>query len=361
MTHLINLLPLLERLQEIGGFADVGLADLQPLAVKGLAHEHIEIAGRGLLLRVPRQSQFALAAKDNLSYQAACFRRVGLSGQAPRLHATIEPGETLPLGALLVEKIDGRPPELPRDLEALAVCMARVHALPLPGAADRRPLADHDDPVAGAMVEIEQQAAFLDGAELTDYARAEIEDELSWARGFAESCRGRLQPRSLVLTDTHPGNFLIDRSGKAIIVDLEKALYGAPGTDLAHATIYSSTTWDSDVWADLPIEAVAAFYRAYLACVPPELAERLRPWMVPLRRITMLRAITWCAKWRVLHSSAESCGKSTSNSTENWSAANSPDALVAHVAGRVNEYLQAGILQRMRAEWLGKPSLEDLI
>ena len=49
-----------------------------------------------------------------------------------------------------------------------------------------------------------------------------------------------------MLTDTHPGNFLIDETrdgeAKAVIVDLEKALYGSPGIDLAYATVYSSTT-----------------------------------------------------------------------------------------------------------------------
>ena len=361
MTVTANLPVLLAKLQELDGFATTSLEDLRPLKVKGLAHDHVAVADRKLLLRVPKQSQFALAAADNLAYQAACFRRVSESGHAPRLESVIEPCERLPMGALLVEQIDGRPPSLPRDLGALAECMARVHAMPTPQPTDRPPLADHSDPIAGAMAEIEQQADFLNSAELSPEARKEIEEELVWARGFASDNQNRLQPQTLVLTDTHPGNFLIDKAGRAIIVDLEKALYGSPGTDLAHATIYSSTTWDTDVWADLSIDEVASYYQRYLETVPAALAETLRPWMIPLRRITMLRAITWCAKWRVLQIRSRTENKHQAASTEDWSAENNTAELTAHVAGRVDEYLEAKTLRRMRAEWLGTPSLQDFV
>ena len=345
----------------LDGFADVAPGDLEPLKVKGLAHDHVRLRGRGLLLRVPKQSQFAFSAADNLAYQAACFARVSAAGQAPRLHGVIAPQPRVPMGALLVDYIEGRPPVLPDDLSALAACMAGVHAQPVPPESARPPLADHGDPVGGAMREIEAQAAFLDEAGLEPPARAEIEAELAWARGFRGEVSGRTQPVTLVLTDTHPGNFLIDAQGHAVIVDLEKALYGSPGTDLAHATIYSSTTWDLDTYAELTVREVAGFYRHYLSMLAPELAERLRPWLVPLRRITMLRAITWCVKWRVLNRREALEAKHTAASTEDWSAENTDPALIAHVAGRVDEYLSAPILARMRAEWLGTPGLEALI
>ncbi len=322
-----------------------------------------------MLLRVPKQSQFALSAADNLAYQAACFTRVSVAGHAPRLHGVIRPQARIAMGALLVDRIEGRPPSLPADLPALAEAMAKVHALPVPPATSRAPLADHQDPVGGALREIEAQAEFLDQAELDATARAEIEDELAWARGFSEESAGRAQPVTLVLTDTHPGNFLIETAGagagaaagRAVIVDLEKALYGSPGTDLAHATIYSSTTWDPDTWAELGLEEVAAFYRGYLELAGGELAARLRPWLVPLRRITMLRAVTWCVKWRVLHRRARLDAKHEAQSTEDWSAENTDPATIAQVADRVADYLDAATLGRMRAEWLGRPGLRDLI
>lgn len=335
--------------------------DLSLMNVKGLAHDHVAIRGEPVLLRVPKQSQFGFAAADNLAYQAACFERVSRSGHAPRLHGILEPRPSIPMGALLVDRIEGRPPALPADLGALAVCMARVHALPVPPARARAPLADHQDPVGGAMAEIEAQCAYLDDARLSADARAEIEDELAWARGFAAEARDRAQPVRLVLTDTHPGNFLIDSEGRAIIVDLEKALYGSPGTDLAHATIYSSTTWDPETWADLRLKEVAGFYRTYLEAVGPALAAELGPWLLPMRRITMLRAITWCAKWRVLHQQSRLETKEAAGGTEDWSAENTDPATIAHVAGRVDDYLSAATLRRMRGEWLHRPSLADLL
>jgi aminoglycoside phosphotransferase (APT) family kinase protein len=363
----LDLSALAAALRRFPDFAEVTAQALEPLPFKGLAHDHLAVAGHDVLLRVPKQSQFALAAADNLAYQAACFERVAVSGHGPRLFGVIPPSPEIAMGALLVERIHGRPPSLPDDLPTLAEAMARVHALPVPPADERPPLADHRDPVGEALAEIEQQAAFLEAAGLAPAAEQEIRDELAWARGFArEAAKSeRAQPATLVLTDTHPGNFLIDGGDRAIIVDLEKALYGSPGTDLAHATVYSSTTWDPDSCAELTVSEVAAFYRRYreaLAKAAGEaLAAALSPWLIPMRRLLFLRAITWCVKWSVLHRRAGLVGKHDAASTEDWSAENSDPALIDHVAGRVADYLSPATLRRMRGEWQGEPSLEALI
>ena len=370
MSGTLDLSALAAALSALPGYRGTTAADLAVLNVKGLAHDHVTVAGRGLLLRVPKQSQFGLSAGDNLAYQAACFARVATSGFGPKLHEVIRPQARLAMGALLVEMIDGRPPRLPEDLPLLAEAMARVHALAVPPAASRPPLADHQDPVGGALEEVEAQATFLDPAELDPAARAEIDDELAWARAFGRASAGRAQPVTLVLTDTHPGNFLIEAAGggaaengpgRAVIVDLEKALYGSPATDLAHATLYSSTTWDPDTWATLSLEQLAAFYRRYLEMIGGALAQDLAPWLVPLRRITFLRAMTWCAKWRVLHARARRADRDPAESAEDWSAENTDPATIAHVAGRVADYLAPETLKAMRSEWLGRPGLQDLI
>ncbi len=365
MSGTLDLSALAAALSALPGYRGTTAADLAVLNVKGLAHDHVTVAGRGLLLRVPKQSQFGLSAGDNLAYQAACFARVATSGFGPKLHEVIRPQARLAMGALLVEMIDGRPPRLPEDLPLLAEAMARVHALPVPPPASRAPLHDHANPVGGALDEIEGQAKFLDEAGLAPAARAEIDDELAWARDFGRESAARAQPVTLVLTDTHPGNFLIEqREGgapRAVIVDLEKALYGSPATDLAHATLYSSTTWDPDTWAELGLDQVADFYRRYLALIGAELAADLAPWLVPLRRITMLRAITWCVKWRVLHTYARRGGEDRAGRAEDWSAENTDPATIAHVAGRVEDYLAPETLGAMRGEWLGQPGLQDLI
>jgi len=353
-------------LAALPAFAAVAPEHLQLLPTRGLAHDHVavaglEISGRPVLLRVPKQSQWALPAVENLLYQAACFERVSASGHGPRLFGILPPAPALPFGALAVERIVGHPPRLPAELPALAEAMARVHALPLPPPGERPPLADHRDPVAGALAEIEAQAVFLDAAGLAAGSRRAIEAELAWARDFAAgtAAESPQQPRSLVLTDTHPGNFLITADGRAVIVDLEKALYGAPGIDLAHATVYSSTTWDVETHAVLSREAVAGFYRRYLDILAeaagPQRRAALAPWLLPLRRLLFLRAITWCAKWRVQQA------KPAADGTENWSAANSDAALVTHVAERVADYLSSATLTRMRADWAtGSPLQESL-
>ena len=370
-----DLSALADALKGFPDFAEVTAASLAPLNFKGLAHDHLAVAGHDVLLRVPKQSQFALAAADNLAYQAACFERVAASGHGPRLFGVIAPTPEIPMGALIVERIHGRPPRLPHDLPAFAEAMARVHALPVPPKGERPPLADHRDPVGEALAEIERQAEYIEAAGLAPAAEAEIRDELAWAGAFARdvAASGRAQPVTLVLTDTHPGNFLIDGTddidsdggGRAIIVDLEKALYGSPGTDLAHATVYSSTTWDPDSTAELSVAEVAAFYRRYreaLAEAAGEaLAARLAPWLIPMRRLLFLRAITWCVKWSVLHRRTGLGNKHDAASTEDWSAENTDPATVAHVAGRVADYLSPATLVRMRGEWQGEPSLEALI
>lgn len=336
--------------------------ELLPLLDSGLAHDHYRIEGSPWLLRVPKQSQRGYSATENLAYQAACFARVSASGHGPKLRASLPPGQGLPMGALVVEYIEGRPPRLPEDLPVLAEAMAAVHALPLPPPDERPPLEDHRDPVAGALREIETQARYLDGPEVPGETRRQLRDELDWARAYGGNRDGSIQPRSLVLTDTHPGNFLIraaTRAGagpEAVLVDLEKALYGAPAIDLAHTTVYSSTTWDLATSATLTPEEVAGFYRHYLAATGPDRAARVAPTLLPLRRLLLLRALTWCALWRVEHRAEISAGDSAG-----WAAARSDPALIAHVEERTRHYLDPAVVRRLRGEWLESPGLADLL
>lgn len=365
-----NLPPDLVAAIESGLRADAALrplADhsLAKLTDKGLAHDHLRLVGSGLLLRIPKQSQRGYAPADNLRYQAACFARVSESGHGPKLAGMLAPRDGLPFGALVVEEIAGRPVKLPEELPALAACMAQVHALSLPAPEARPPLEDHRDPVAGLLTEIEEQARFIPDAGLAAESRQEIEAELAWARDFAAGLGESSQPVTLVLTDSHPGNFLIDAQGKATIVDLEKALYGSPGVDLAHSTVHSSTTWDLDVYAELSLQEVAGFYRDYLGSVEEAgaagLAARLRPWLIPMRRLLFLRAITWCVMWSVQHRGQAKSAEALEAGGSDWSASKSEAALIAHVAGRVAEYLRPDIIARMRGEWLTSPGLDALI
>jgi len=321
-------------------FAGVAAGDLDLLAGGGLAHTHIRIKGRPLLARVPRWSQFGLPPAENLAYQAACFSRAAPSGRTPRLHATLAPEPGLPFGALIVDQIAGRPVRLPADLAALAECLARIHRLPVPPRHGRAPLIDQADPVAGTLAIIESQAGFLDAAGITGETRRQIEEELASARQIAGRSGGPPQPVTLVGTDTHPGNYLIDARGHAILHDLEKAMYGSPAIDLAHCTLATSTLWHRAYPAVLAPAEILGFYRSYFALIPRQLALALAPWVVPMRRLTWLRTMTWCVKW-----TAERGGRGSATGAD------------ADAARLIARFFDPEEMRAMRDEWLGAKPL----
>jgi Phosphotransferase enzyme family len=328
------------------GLAGVGAADLVKMPQKGVAHAHFRVGRHGMVLRVPRLSQWALAAADNLAYQAECFRRAAPSGATPRLHAVLPITAAMPRGALLVEEIVGRPPRLPQDLAAIAAALARLHALPLPDPGARNPLVDHGSggPIAGTIAVIERQAPALDEADLPGATRDVLREELTWARRLAAETASADQPIALVGTDTHPGNFVIRPNGEAILVDLEKALYGSPAIDLAHCSLVTSTTWDIDVQAILSRGETIAFYREYLARIDDTTAARLGPFLAPARRLTWLRTTMWCVRWRVAAATAQ-----------DWSASRIDPPLLAHMERRIAAFCRPDFIAAARAEWLSEP------
>jgi len=336
-----------ERLRD--GLARVGLPDLIDgdiafLPDKGLAHDHLRLGESGLLARVPKQSQMRLAAEENLSYQAACFQRAAAGGHTPRLHWVIPPSDSLPRGALIVEEIAGRTARLPEDLPAIAAALAAIHRLPLPAPEARPPLLNPGRSLDGLLHEVRDQGAYLAQAELAPEAEAAIRAEI--AAFETAAAEGLEPPRALISFDAHPGNFLIRPDGGAVLVDLEKARYGPPPLDLAHATLFTSTTWDVASYAELTAAEVADFYAVWLVAVGP-LGGALRPWLLPLRRGMWLWSVTWCAKWRVTsRAAAKDAGDG-----EDWSAEKSEDALIRHVAGRVAAYLAPQGVARVREEF----------
>ncbi len=340
----------LAALRRMPGFDDVAADDLDAMPVKGLVHAHIRIRGRGLVLRVPRLSHFGHDPVHSLAYQAACFERAWPSGATPELHGVIPVQPGIPNGALVVEEIIGRALRLPDDLPAVAKCLAAIHMLPVPDAGNCAPLSIHDDPVAATLAVIEAQAAYLPETGFAPDALAQIADEILWAREFAVQCAGRDQPITLVGTDTHPGNYLIDEAGRAVFVDLEKGLYGAPAIDLAHASVYTSTMWERDSATALKADDVAAFYRHYLECVPAELGDRVEPWFAPLRRLTWLRTTTWCAKWWV---EAARPAEDTAGRAASWSADRLDPDHIAGVRARIRDYYDPDTITRIQSEWMG--------
>lgn len=325
-------------LSKISSYADTAPGDLAPMRVRGLFHAHVRIGGTRSILRIPRVSSLGYSPEENLAYQEASFSRAAACGHVPALRGTIPPQDGVPWGALIISEIDGGTPPLPDGLPAIARALAALHALPVPPPGDRPPLPSHNDPVAATLEVIEAQAAFLEDAALAKETRRQIEDELTLARRFAADVAGQDIPVTLVGTDTHPGNFMMQPDGAAIFVDLEKMLYGAPAIDLAHATVYTSTMWDPDVAMALDDNDVTGFHDAYFEALPTALGTRIRPWCAPLRRFTWLRTTTWCARWRV-----------QSQNGASWSAMQHDPDYIDSVRRRVEDYFDPDTIARIRA------------
>jgi hypothetical protein len=317
-------------------------ARIEPMPDTGLAHDHLRLAGTGVIARLPKQSQMDLPAADNLAYQGACFARAGASGHTPNLVETLPPSEPLPRGGLLVTEITGRAARLPDDLDAIATALARIHATPVPPRDERLPLRDPDDPLALILSEVQAQAAYLDAAAVAPATREGIAAEV--ARLEALAARPDRPAKRLISFDAHPGNFLIQADGTAVLVDLEKARYSAPALDLAHATLYTSTTWDIATSAVLSIDQVARTYRTWTEAFGAAAdLDGIAGWHVPLRRAMWLWSVTWCAKWRALADRP----KDDAAAGEDWSGENSDDALIAHVRDRVDHYLDPAIVRHV--------------
>jgi Ser/Thr protein kinase RdoA (MazF antagonist) len=329
-------------LAQCDDLATLSRARLEPLSGRGIAHDHFAVVGATLhglavVLRVPRVSQWGLAPAQQLAYEAAAFARAQPSGVTPHLLGTVPAQPSLPMGALAVERIDGRKPRLPNDMPAIAQSLARIHALAVPGEAARPPLRVHANPVPETLEAIREQAVFLGRAGLSPLAAAGIRAELMRAESMALTA----QPPSvlaLIGSDTHPGNFLMQGRRRAVFVDLEKALYGNPAIDLAHATLYTSTMWDPDCAAQLMPGEVAEFYDTYFGAVPPDLAAAIKPWVRPLRRLIWLRTLTWCVRWRVL-----------SRGENGWSKERLAPDHAAHIERTVADYVDPDRIAAIRA------------
>ncbi|MDN6296599.1 MAG: aminoglycoside phosphotransferase family protein [Halomonas sp.] len=314
--------------------AGLDYASLTPMAATGLAHDHVWLhnGGNDRVARLPKQSQMNLPPEANLAYQAACYRRTAAGGHTPGLHAVLPPDDHLPRGGLVVEAIHGRPARLPDDLPKISRALASIHGLAVPPASQRAPLKAPADPWRAMRLEIAEQACFVDMAQLPDAASRRIHAALKTLPARLDDTRA-----CLISFDAHPGNFLIDDRGRAVLVDLEKCRYGLAGFDLAHATLYTSTTWDIESSATLTPRDVAEFYRHWRRTLGADTADALADTetLLACRRAMWLWSLTWCAKWRAQHLQA----RDASHQGEDWSAELSDPALIAHVRDRVEHYL----------------------
>ncbi|MBM3620574.1 MAG: aminoglycoside phosphotransferase family protein [Alphaproteobacteria bacterium] len=347
----MDLAPVLTALRTRPALAHLTEGDLAPLPATGTAHGHVRIVpaieGRRLLARVAYAHPGDRGAAARLHRQAAAFRHVAPSGLTPRLFDLVEPGERLPGGALIVDAIDGRAPRLPREMTAIAETLAALHRLPTPAAAS--PLPRQDNPFLATLAVVEHHAArFLDHAVPEARARAELGEELSELRGMGLALGKRAQPISLALGDTHPGNFVVDQTGKAWFVDLEKVHAGSAAIDLAHASLPTSTRWSPGEGCVLSPDALRLFHSHYLARIDGAVAKALKPWLMPMRRLTWLRGMVFFCRWRV-----QTRAPRDPQDPDQWSDAGMAPAMKAHLDERIDDCFRADSIRAMRTEWQG--------
>ena len=342
---------LLRELHRVPALAALVEGDLAPLSSKGTAHGHVAIVppidGRNLVVRIAYAFPDDPTAASRLQLQAEAFRRCAPSQVTPRLFDVVPPSTAMPGGLLVVDRIDGRVPRLPAELDLMAQSLAAIHSLPVPARAQAAPIPFPPDPVVALLQSIETNAPFVDKMRIGEEVRRTLNEELEFARVYARSTSRAIPEPVLALADTHPGNFLVDAAGKAWFVDMEKVHYGAAAIDLAHATLETSTRWDRDVDLVLPREAVASFYSLYLELIGRGRADRLRPFLLPLRRMTWLRTMTFMARWSVQTDPAYAGAE-----PDRWSDSGLSPEMRAHARAAIADLYRPQAVQRIRAEWL---------
>jgi len=308
----------------------------------GLAHAHVLLGDSGQLLRIPKQSQVGLDPEPHLAHEATCFQAAAPSLVTPALHRVLPVSPALPRGALVLDYVEGVPLVLPEHMASLSLSLARIHCVDVPQASYRH-LSLGEDPLVSMIQEIQIQAEFLTRTGMSADAQTRVREQLEIAaRSISVDQR---PPESLITFDAHPGNFLVDKHGAAWMVDLEKCRISYPGFDLAHSTLYTSTTWDMNSYAVLTVDDIAHAYRSWEQAFGAGGADH-RPWHVPLRRLMWLWSTTWCAKWLALSSTAPG-----PNSGQNWSESNNESALNAHVRDRANHYLEPAVIDAIVSEF----------
>lgn len=277
------------------GFHDISLTAMDGT---GVSHDHFKISDSGWILRVPKLSQLGLDAETQLKVQAAAFQRAAPSGATPKIKVTLPVSDTLPRGGLIIEHIVGRAPRAPSDLPTLARALAAVHGLRTPMANARSPIQTYDNPFtpifAAATAAIER---YLPGSSLSTKARATMLDRLAWLADKAKAPLPQAHSR-LTLSDTHPGNFIIQPNGDAVFVDLEKPAYSSPTIDLAHAVIGVAAGWDPVACMQLTPTDRQAFIDAWQEAAPDDLVAACQPLLLPMRQAVWLRTISFFLKWR---------------------------------------------------------------
>lgn len=323
-------------------FHELGVDDLHltKLDAHGVSHDHFAVRGQPWLVRAPKLSQLDLGAEAQMALQVAAFERAAPSGASPRLIATAPVTQALPLGALIVERIEGAAPDGPTRLPAIARALAGIHALPLPEPDARPPIPEPTAPFKALAARAHATfEAYLPGAGLSRAATRIVQERMRWLSDFA-SQHVDPGPVTLCVTDAHPGNFVIRPDGRAVFVDLEKPAYNLPGLDLAHAVIAVAAGWDPTAGMQPDAAARDGFVKAWMAAVPAEIAERTAPLILAARQAVWLRTFGFFLRWRT-----------ESQADGPWSATRLGPGAAAHFRRHVEASLDDEAIRSAAEAW----------
>jgi len=275
--------------------SNLSFDSFKPISSSGLTHEHIVIDGSDYILRVPRKNQLNMEPLEYLKQQKFVYDIASTSGVTPTCKGIIEPSEDLPNGALIISRIDGRRITSSADLPAVAECLAKMSRVkPIKSdliVSAEKPFATIDD-LNNFFLNTYLDRIDADVAEHVSQLSDKIKFNLDFVRASAKKL-----PIGMIGGDSHLGNYMIDKQGKAWFVDLEFTAFDVPTLDTADAILDITKQLvpeNSDI--EVTNSDRDNFYRVYFDNV--ENADELKPLVRLSEDLVTLRTISWACYWR---------------------------------------------------------------
>lgn len=269
-----------------------GATGVTPLAGGGLTHDHYILNGTGRLLRVPRRNQLGMSPEDYLAQQEGVYRAAEPSGATPKYFATIPPQPGLPNGALVIEYIESQKPE-DADRKAMAAAIGALnttHAASVPMA---------DQPFGSQWFVINDIfGEALKSDKLDPLARQLLAAEKAALKAEMDKLAGDTSiPMALIGADSHVGNFIVDKTGKAWFVDLEFLTSDVPHIDAADAASPLTSQLDATNRIKFNAAEKAQFYKDWGAATGYDASPAFDRLITLSERMVNLRTLAWLAYW----------------------------------------------------------------
>jgi thiamine kinase-like enzyme len=277
----------------------VNPVDLRLLGGSGLQHDHVVLGQTGWLARIPRGNN----TPDSVAYMARqgdVYATAMHSLHTPELAAAVAPTDGLPRGALIVRYLeDARKADFARDHAAIARSLAAIHAVLPPPIVETaaRPGASQWGFIEAMLL------PSLESKRLEARTQVLLEAAVEQARADLDGmARFPALPQGFIVSDAHPGNFLIDRAGKAWMVDLEYSAVDCPLVDAAMAMCPLTRQFDPENNPSAPRGTEQKFLAAWLDRIgqdhPPAARQALAEAHPAMQRVVLAGSLGWLAFWK---------------------------------------------------------------